>query len=333
MTRNRTGDLGFVDTFRGANTKAHIRSSTKQISARFDAGKMPAPRIRRRNSNFPATAFVDAVPHCALMKFAISDDAHVSRFARAGFASLLDALFPPRCGGCREWESEPFCPDCAAKLRPLRAPFCAMCGRPFDPLAKTGALCSPCRAHPHKFTAARAVFLFGEPIKTAIHRFKYFGYHSYAARLAPLMLKKWESDPTLSAFAPDFLAPVPLHSSRLRTRGFNQSALIARELGLARDVPLLELHRTRPTPPQVGLNAKARVQNVKGAFAVEHPALQGARVLLVDDVFTTGATLDECARALKKAGAGEICALTLARQAHPDEEMLVPPQRTNWELY
>jgi ComF family protein len=309
------------------STKALFHSSTNRSKN---------PHFKRGKQKFPLFSCLSFVTLRAIIKrvsLSSTNDVQAWNWAHAGFSRALDALFPPRCGGCRAFEADAFCPDCVARLRPLQAPFCTMCGRPFDPLAKTGEFCALCRQHPRHFAAARSAFLFLDPLRTAIHRFKYFGYHSYAAKLAPLLLQKWDADPILAEFTPDFLAPVPLHRARLRARGFNQSVLLAREMARAREIPVLELQRTRDTVSQVGLDAPERAKNVSGAFAVEAENIGNARVLLVDDVFTTGATLDECARALKKAGASEVCALTLARQGHPDEELLVPPQRADWSLF
>ncbi|HEX8464214.1 MAG TPA: ComF family protein [Abditibacterium sp.] len=234
---------------------------------------------------------------------------------------LLDALFPPRCCGCAEWSRMPFCARCQPKLRPLKPPFCECCATFFDPLSFPAALCASCREKAPGFRAARSAFLFEGPVRHAIHRFKYAEKSALAARLAPFLVEIWRGDPILSAFLPDYLVPVPLHPSRHRKRGFNQSFLLARELGRSEGVPVaLLLRRTRATAPQVDLDRPARAKNVRDAFAVapdvakRAQSLRGARVLLIDDVFTTGATLGECARALRKAGASEVCALTLARQ-------------------
>jgi ComF family protein len=235
--------------------------------------------------------------------------------------SLLDALFPPHCAGCDEWRREVFCPFCLPKLRPIGAPLCDRCGAPFDPLAYAAPICAECRAKPPHFLAARSAYHFDGPIRESIHRLKYREKKALAPRLAPLLAKAIAGDKVLATFAPHFLVPVPLHSSRLRQRGFNQSFLLAFELGRQMGVPAGEmLNRTRRTPPQVELNRADRLKNVRGAFEVDNAAFarygaRGARILLIDDVFTTGATLGESARALQKAGAGEICALTLGRQA------------------
>ncbi len=235
---------------------------------------------------------------------------------RALHGAFLDAIFPPRCAGCGAWSRTVFCEACAPKLQPIRAPFCDFCGETFDPLAFSAPICARCRAKTPAFRAARAAFDFDGPLREAIHRLKYRQKSALAPRLAPFLAGALEGDGYLSRFNPNFLVPVPLHPARHRKRGFNQSALLAAELSLLLGVPSRDLlRRTRNTPPQVGLKGEARTKNVRGAFAADmrDQNWQGSRILLIDDVFTTGATLGEAAKTLRKAGADEVCALTLAR--------------------
>ncbi len=230
--------------------------------------------------------------------------------------AFLDALFPPRCAGCATWSRAVFCESCAPQLNPIAAPFCDRCGEAFDPLACCAPICARCRAKTPHFRAARAAFQFDGPLREAIHRLKYRQKSALAPRLAPFLARAFQQDAFLSEFNPDFLVPVPLHRARLKKRGFNQSSLLAHQLSPLIGVPTLELlRRTRNTPPQVTLKGKERADNVKGAFVASQNAgeWQGARVLLIDDVYTTGATLGEAAKTLRRAGAGDICALTLAR--------------------
>lgn len=245
-----------------------------------------------------------------------------------GVETVLDALFPPRCGGCGELNAQVFCERCTAQLRPIRHPRCALCGKPFDPLAFSAPLCADCRGHRWPIEAARAAFVFEGPMREAIHRFKYGRHHTYARRLAPLLERKWTLDATLCDFRPDWIVAVPLHASRQRERGFNQSQLLAHELAQHRAVPLFEgFQRIRKTQSQVGLDLPTRRRNVKDAFEVALPVgaqLRGKHLLLVDDVYTTGATTNECARVLKKAGAAEVRVLTLARQGGPQDPDVAP---------
>ena len=265
----------------------------------------------------------------------ISDNRPAPALSRA-WRSALDALFPPRCGGCRRFSEAVFCERCRSQTVELRGPNCQICGLLFDPLARGAAVCARCRAQPPAFERARAAWVFEGAPRALIHRFKYERRFALAARLAPPMARTRGAREMLEAWQPQFLVPVPLHASRLRARGFNQSALLARELSLACGVPTLELlQRTRPTPPQVGLARKERQHNVRGAFATdaylwEKHRVKGARILLIDDVFTTGATLGECAQTLQKAGAAAIGALTIARQGRPDE--IIAARQQLWQM-
>ena len=232
----------------------------------------------------------------------------------------LDALFPPRCGSCGQFSGALFCERCAPQLCPIVEPCCLNCGQPFDVLAFGADICARCRAHPPAFERARAAWLFDGPARATIHKFKYHRRFALASRLARAMESASATRAMLETWQPQCLVPVALHNSRARARGFNQSALLARELGALFELPAHNLlHRNRRTPPQVGLNLKERRQNVRQAFEVNQNLwrkhnLDGARILLIDDVFTTGATLNECASVLRKAGASAVGALTIARQ-------------------
>lgn len=233
----------------------------------------------------------------------------------------LDALFPPRCCACPAFTRARFCARHAPTALPITPPFCRVCAAPFDPLARRDARCAACREAKDSFQVARAAWIYDGAPRDAIHRFKYGGKSALAARLAPALLDLLRSDETLCDLTFDCLVPVPLHPRRERKRGFNQSELLARALAKELALPAKNaLQRTRATPPQVGLDAKARGHNVLGAFAL-HPRARGVqdqRILLVDDVYTTGSTLRECAGVLRRAGAQTVCALTLARQVSPD---------------
>ena len=237
----------------------------------------------------------------------------------------LSALFPPRCGGCGQFSEPVFCERCAPLLLTIEAPCCGCCGRAFDPLARDAEMCARCREYPPAFEKARACWVFEGPPREAIHQFKYNRRFALGARLARAMRDTAAARALLLDWQPQFLVPVALHGSRARARGFNQSELLSRDLGAIFGVPALDvLRRTRRTPPQVGLRLQARRRNVRDAFTVDEAlwnahGLAGARIVLIDDVFTTGATLNECARVLRAAGAQTVGALTIARQQRPDE--------------
>ena len=223
-------------------------------------------------------------------------------------ALLFDLLLPPRCGGCTaagDW----FCARCRSQLRRPREPLCSRCGRE---LAFVGDGCG-CRRGLRSVSSIRSGFLYEGPLENAIHRFKYEGWRSLAEPLAELMAERL----AIQLPPAGILVSVPLHRSRRASRGYNQSELLAVELRrrfrLRR--PAGRLLRNRPTTTQVGLDRLRRAANVGGAFTYAGASLAGASVLLIDDVATTGATLDACAAALRQAGSGAVSALTLARVA------------------
>jgi len=225
---------------------------------------------------------------------------------RSLWNNLIDALFPPHCGGCRAAGSL-WCADCQSKLAFIREPMCAQCGEPHTP----SRLCSKCRQHPLKIDFIRSVVIFQGTVRDAIHRFKYERLSSLAEPFGDLLAQYW-IDNQLRA---DWSVPVPLHSARQRDRGYNQSALLARRLSDRIYIPAIEngLKRIRVTAVQMELNAAQRRQNVAGAFECTDRRVKDQRVCIIDDVCTTGATLDACAEALYQAGAAAVFALTLAR--------------------
>lgn len=236
-------------------------------------------------------------------------------FARAGqigrhwrglCGQFLDLLFPPRCVGCRRvgvW----LCADCLDQIPHVEPPFCARCGN----VVVAGDLCVRCRTSPLRIECIRSAVYFEGVLRKAMHRLKYRGHTALAVPLGGLMAAYW----TEHSMPADVIVPVPLHAARLRERGYNQAALLAREMarqvGLAVDEQALT--RQHATAPQVKLDAKQRKENVRDAFRCSDGALAGKQVLLIDDVCTTGATLEACAVALQEGGARGVRALTLAR--------------------
>jgi ComF family protein len=223
-----------------------------------------------------------------------------------GLDRLLDLLFPPRCVACGAW-GEWLCAACVATLGEPPAPRCPRCAGP----SRTGGLCGACRRGPRYLTGLRSVAAHRTPLREAVHGVKYSGMHVLVAPLADILHQYWARE----GVAVDAVLPVPLHPSRVRYRGYNQSALLgaafARRAGLAYHEDWVV--RARRTRSQVGLTPRERWENVWRAFAVTSPSVGGARILLVDDVMTTGATLEACAHALRGAGAAEVWALTLTR--------------------
>jgi len=229
-------------------------------------------------------------------------------YVEDAWKKLLDLFFPPRCVGC-ELEGHHLCPTCLAAVARVKPPWCALCGRP---LSRPGFhLCPQCLHSPLLIDGIRSVAFFDGVLREAVHHFKYGGLTVLGEPLGELAAEGWRS----LRLPGDVIVPVPLHARRVRERGYNQSALLARELGRRVNLPVLEnsLIRTRETAPQVDLNAQQRHANVADAFECVTGEICGHGVLLVDDVCTTGATLNACAEALRKQEPRSIWALTLAR--------------------
>lgn len=225
-------------------------------------------------------------------------------------SSLLDLIFPSRCTFCDGICREPICPACKDAVKFVSPPFCTICGVPFKSDAISSHVCGDCIKEKRYFSWARGVLIYDDASAKAIHRFKYKKDTTYSRALGSII----SSYSKLKDF--DMVVPVPLHIKRLKERGFNQSLFLARVVGKRHRIIVdpFALKRTRWTEPQVNLSGKERKLNVKGAFEVQKD-VKGKRILLVDDVYTTGATVRECSKILKKSGAKDICVLTLARTA------------------
>jgi ComF family protein len=232
---------------------------------------------------------------------------------------ILDFFLPTSCSYCSSPVNDSgvpfFCASCWADFSSIDGPVCPLCGRPFDsPEALTKSpdhICLSCRRTPPAFDQAISVGYFEGPLREAIHQFKYRPCRSLGRPLT-----QWMSKCIRPAGGIDCVVPVPLHIARLRHRGFNQALIIANELIRVFPIPLSydNLARVRSTVPQVELTGEERIKNVAGAFALRRPdELKERDVLLIDDVYTTGATMNECAKVLKNAGAARVTALTIAR--------------------
>lgn len=234
--------------------------------------------------------------------------------ARRLWTGFLDLVLPPRCLNCGVTVSElgTLCVGCWSQITFLGAPCCACCGYPFDFDMGSSGLCGACLAHQPPFDHARSVMRYDDHSRHLVLALK----HGDRLQLAPT-LAQWmrRAGAELLAGA-DLVMPVPLHWTRLFARRYNQAAILAHAIAKADGSSVATdcLIRRRRTPPQGRKNAVARRRNVAGAFAVRRPEMvKGKRVVLIDDVLTTGATVEECARVLKRAGAARVDILALAR--------------------
>jgi len=235
-------------------------------------------------------------------------------------SALLDFLFPPLCHICRSFIRDAgeihICQICRDRLPLAMSPHCTICGIPFVG-AGGDHICGHCLLHPPQYDCARAALLHEGVARDMIHAFKY-QYKTHLRRPLALLLLEGVSG-FVAVQKPDVIVPVPLHRSRLRNRGFNQAVLLGQLLSDRLSLPMLSngLIRIRQTEPQIELSGEERKNNVKGAFAVGNSAsIQGRRILLLDDVMTTGSTVNECAKELKKAGAVTVGVITVAHAAH-----------------
>ena len=243
-------------------------------------------------------------------------------FAARAAASLVDRIYPPSCLACQAatGAAGTLCPRCWTLMPFIERPFCERLGTPFAQDLGAGMLSPAAMAEPPVFERARAVALYNEgPARHLVQRLKY----GDRLDLAPAM-GRWMTRAGGELLADcDLVLPVPLHRWRLLSRRFNQAAALAREIGRlsGRSFDPLVLARVRATRPQVGLTRAMRAQNVQGAFRVREEArarLAGARVVLVDDVLTSGATLNAASRVLLRGGAARVDVLVFARvPAHP----------------
>jgi ComF family protein len=244
---------------------------------------------------------------------------------RTAGAGLMRLVYPPVCSGCGKMvgRSAGLCPECWATVQFIERPYCDITGLPFDHDRGEGLVSPQAIAHPPPYAKARAVVFHDGVARKIVHGMKYSDRADLAAMMAAWMIRAGRDVVDDS----DVIIAVPLHRGRLFTRRYNQSAELARSLARLSGKPFLPgvMRRVRATRQQVGLGLKARQDNVRGAFSMEPEQVQrflGLKVLLVDDVMTTGSTVEAATRALLRAGAGQVNVLTFARVASQGEETL-----------
>ncbi|MBP6013763.1 MAG: ComF family protein [Alphaproteobacteria bacterium] len=242
----------------------------------------------------------------------------VSRAARTAGRAALDLILPPLCLKCRVPVGQPqsLCGTCWSDIRFLSAPQCAQCGIPFPHALGQGVKCAACIASPPAFSIARAAVAYDDASRDLILGFK----HADKLETVPLFAR-WLTTAGAEALAgADVMMPVPLHWWRLAQRRYNQAAVLAQAIGRLTRLPVDTgtLTRPRATRSQGEMpSARSRLKNVAKAFAVAKGRLDGQKVVLVDDVLTTGATVTACAKALRRAGAAAVSVVTVARVVRP----------------
>jgi len=220
----------------------------------------------------------------------------------------VDAFFPKQCVGCGK-VGDFFCLSCRGKLPWLIPPICPKCGKP----QVSGIVCSSCWQRQTEIDGIRSPFLFDGPMRKAIHQLKYQNLKAISSCLAAFLADYLASN----ALPGEVLVPVPLHPKKLKQRGYNQSCLLARELSKLIKLPVIEdcLMRVKQAQPQVkAVNVKERQENVADAFTSCDEELADKQIILIDDVRTSGATLESCAKALKNKGAISVWGLTVASE-------------------
>lgn len=226
---------------------------------------------------------------------------------------LLDWFYPRRCVGCGAFSQEAFCALCRDILPRVYPPVCSRCGAPMGELPE----CRHCRGYAYRFDRAVCVGLYQGPLRRAVINLKFRRWLRAVEPLSALVIETLSRPENAPLREAEGLIPVPIHPLRRAMRGFNQAEEIARAVSQQTGIPLWSrlVRRRFYRRPQVGLTGAQRWENVQGAFeVVRPPQAEGRRILLLDDVFTTGSTFDACADALKQAGAAEVIVLAIARE-------------------
>ena len=222
---------------------------------------------------------------------------------------ILDIFYPRCCPVCQKIlrdQRRMICPECERRLRPIGHPRCYKCGKPVE----EGEYCKDCRKHAHIFDQGRGIFVYDDIMRRSVTRYKYYGCREYGDFYAKAMYRYAQKE--LREWSPDLIVPVPIHKSKERLRGFNQAAYLAERLssytGIPVDMNLVQ--KVVKTKSQKKLNAMQRRKNLEKAFLVTKD-IRGKDILVVDDVYTTGSTIDAMAGCLRKKGAKNVYFLTV----------------------
>jgi ComF family protein len=240
----------------------------------------------------------------------------VARFARWFGSAFSSLCFPPHCAICKESTDagSHLCETCAEEIEPIREPRCERCSTPFQGAITQMFVCANCEERELHFDCAVAAYLSTGPVREFIHGFKYLRREYLRHTLAEWLARTLD-DPRMTAQPFDALIPVPLHHIRRRERNFNQAEVLAQLIAPKANRPVWNaIKRVRNTPTQTRLDRSERMENLRGAFVIRRPEqVKSKHLVLVDDVFTTGSTVDECSRILRKAGAASVRVITVAR--------------------
>lgn len=218
-------------------------------------------------------------------------------------------IFPPRCPSCDEVlapDERTFCADCMKLVHRVSGNYCVRCGRQLT--KELEVMCDDCSRKTHMFSEGRSLYVYDGPMREAMYRFKYAGRRSYADSFARDAADLWGD--WIQGMDFDMIVPVPMYSGKRKTRGFDQAEVFARALGEETGIPCLHLlDRVMATPPMKGLSPEERRKNLKNAFQVRDFDVKSKRVLLCDDIYTTGSTMDAAAERLLEAGVSDVCGM------------------------
>ncbi|CCY44552.1 putative uncharacterized protein [Clostridium sp. CAG:7] len=231
--------------------------------------------------------------------------------------TILDLLFPRRCPVCGQIimpKGNLICPGCIRKLSWVRGPVCKCCGK--EIISETAEYCSDCAIHPRSFSNGMSLLNYNEISAPSLAKIKYHNHREYLDFYAEAAYRKYAA--RIARLSPDLIIPVPVHKSRMKKRGFNQAEEFGKRLSHYLEIPMNSslLIRSKKTVPQKDLGPALRLKNLEQAFSCRKLPYRMKKVLLIDDIYTTGSTAEACSRALKKAGAEQVFLLVIATSSN-----------------